>query len=175
MKKSSTLLNLIAVILLAVTVVGVLFFVNPMQVELDDLQAELDEKETTVTELTDQVAELEAMRDELGTSGVSEEKLLLQVPDDVDQSGLITDLSELAEEAGVELHGMSFSMVEGAESGVISVSASFDGDYEDLVSFLETVEDNTRKITVDSISVQLSEESSVAHASFGLLMEAYYQ
>ena len=175
MKKSSTFLNLISVILLAATVVMVVFFVNPMQTEVDSLKLQLDEKDTQVADLTAQVADLEMMREELGSSGVSEEKLLLQVPDGLGQDQLIDDLSDLAEEAGVELHGMSFSTVEGDQTGSVSISSSFDGDYEDLIGFLETVEDNSRKIRIRSINVQLSEEASVPHASFSLLMEAYYQ
>ncbi len=175
MKKSSTFLNLLSVLLLAVTVVAVVFFVNPMQAEVDELQVQLDEKETQLADLTEQVADLEAMREELGSSGVSEEKLLIQVPDGLEQDQLISDLSDLAEEAGIELHGMSFSTIEGDETGSVSISSSFDGDYEDLIGFLEAVEDNSRKIRIRSVNVQLSEEGSVPHASFSLLMEAYYQ
>jgi len=175
MKKSSTFLNLLAVLFLVVTVVSVVSFINPMQAEVDSLQVQLDEKETQVVDLTSQIATLEVMRDELGSSGVSEEKLLLQVPYGVEQDQLIKDLSDLASEAGIELHGMSFSALEGDSTGSITISASFDGDYEDLIGFLDAVESNSRKLRVRSINVQLTDENSVAHANFSLLMEAYYQ
>lgn len=175
MKKSSTLLNLLSVLLLAVAVVAVIFFVNPMQVDVDDMRLQLAEKEAELVSLTSQVADLEAMKDELGSSGVSEEKLLLQVPEGASQDQLIDDMAALASEAGVDLHGMSFSDTLGDQTGAIAISASFDGDYQDLIGFLESVEKNGRKLRVRSINVQLSEESAVARANFSLLIEAYYQ
>jgi len=175
MKKSSTLLNLLSVLLLAAAVVAVIFFVNPMQSEVDDMKLQLDEKEAELADLTSQVAALEAMREELGSSGVSEEKLLLQVPEGVDQDQLIADMADLASEAGVDLHGMSFSAIEGDQTGAVAISASFDGNYQDLIGFLESIEKNGRKLRVRSINVQLFEESSVARANFSLLIEAYYQ
>ncbi len=175
MKKTSTFLSLLSVVLLLAVVLGVLFFINPMQAQIDDLSASLQTKETEVADLSAKIADLTAMQDELGVSGVSQEKLLLSVPEGAEQDELIKDLSGVANSAGVDLHGMSFSMIEGDVSGVITISASFDGDYEDLMGFLEELEGNTRKINVKSISVQLSEEDAVAKASFSLLMEAYYQ
>lgn len=175
MKKSSTFLNLLSVLLLAAAVVAVIFFVNPMQSEVDDMKLQLDEKEAELADLTSQVAALEAMREELGSSGVSEEKLLLQVPEGVDQDQLISDMADLASEAGIDLHGMSFSAITGDQTGAIAISASFDGNYQDLIGFLESIEKNGRKLRVRSINVQLFEESSVARANFSLLIEAYYQ
>lgn len=175
MRKSSTFLNLLSVVLLLIVIIAVVFYVNPMKEEASALSTQLVSKETSVSELMARVVELETLRDEIGESGATEGKLLLQVPSGMDQSGVIDDLNDLAVEAGVVLNGMSFSAIEGGESGVLGVSASFDGDYEDLITFLQAVEDNTRKIRVKSISVQLSEEDSVPHASFGLLMECYYQ
>lgn len=175
MKKSSTFLNLLSVVLLIVVVLGMVFYVNPLRGEVDELDGELDGKQTEIMDLTDRVAELEAIQEELGASGVTEEKLVLQVPEGLHQEELLTDLTDLASEAGIELNGVSFSTVEGDESSVVNMSASFDGDYEDLIGFLEAVEDNMREIRVKTISVQLTEEGSVAHASFGLTMEAYYQ
>ncbi len=175
MKKSSSFLNFISVLLLVGAIAGMVFYVNPMRSNLDSLEEDLVEKEAEVADLTSRVVELEALRDELGSSGVSEAKLLLQVPEGAEQDELVTGLAELSEEAGIDLHGMSFSNIEGDTNGVVTIAASFDGDYEDLVSFLESVESSSRKIKVKSIAVQLSEEGGVAHASFSLLMEAYYQ
>ncbi|PIP66563.1 hypothetical protein COW94_01140 [Candidatus Peregrinibacteria bacterium CG22_combo_CG10-13_8_21_14_all_44_10] len=70
---------------------------------------------------------------------------------------------------------MSFSAIEGDQTGAIAISASFDGNYQDLIGFLESIEKNGRKLRVRSINVQLFEESSVARANFSLLIEAYYQ
>ncbi|MFA6528427.1 MAG: type 4a pilus biogenesis protein PilO [Candidatus Gracilibacteria bacterium] len=175
MRKSSTVLNLISMILLLVVIIGAVFYINPMKEQVTALSTELASKDTEVAELSARIAELETLRDEIGESGATEGKLLLQVPEGMDQSGIINDLNDLAIQAGIALNGMSFSAVDGDTSSVLGVSASFDGDYDDLINFLETVEDNTRKIRVKSISVQLSEKDTVPHASFSLLMECYYQ
>lgn len=176
MKRTSTTLNLLSVALLLAVVLGLLFFVNPMRTEIGLLETNLTEKELQVDDLSAKVAELEAIREEVGSSGISEDKLLTQVPEGVSQDELIVDLSEVSIAAGIELHGMSFSIVENEEGvGVITVSASFDGDYEDLIGFLQAIEDSARKIKVKSINVQLSSEDDVAKANFSLLMEAYYQ
>ncbi len=175
MRKTSTFMNLLSVILLLIVIVAAVFYINPMKQDVSALAIQLESKEAQVSELMARVVELETLRDEIGKSGATEGKLLLQVPSGMDQSGIIADLNDLAAEAGVALNGMSFSAVEGEESGVLWISASFDGDYEDLITFLQAVEDNPRKIRVKAISVQLSEEDAVAHASFSLLMEAYYQ
>jgi len=176
MKRTSTALNLLSVILLFAVVIGLLFFVNPTRTQIGLLEANLAEKELQVSDLQARVTELEAIQSEVGSSGISEDKLLTQVPEGMAQDELIVDLSELSTTAGIALHGMSFSTVQSAEgAGVISVSASFDGDYEDLIGFLQAIEDSSRKIKVKSINVQLSSEDDVAKANFSLLMEAYYQ
>ncbi|MBU1019023.1 MAG: type 4a pilus biogenesis protein PilO [Patescibacteria group bacterium] len=175
MKKSSTFLNLLSVVLLVAVVLGFVFYVNPLSQDVESLNADLEGKTAEVEDLIARVAELEGLSEELGASGVTEERLLLQVPEGESQDELLSDLADLAAEAGVDLNGVNFSNVEGDNSGVINMSASFDGNYEDLIIFLEALEGNTRKIKVNSISVQLSEEGSGAHASFGLTMEAYYQ
>ncbi|HAU40293.1 MAG: Tfp pilus assembly protein PilO [Candidatus Peregrinibacteria bacterium GW2011_GWF2_43_17] len=176
MKRTSTALNLMSVVLLLAVVLGLLFFVNPMRAEIGLMEVNLAEKELQVSELSAKVAELEAIKEEVGSSGISEDKLLTQVPEGISQDELIVDLSELSTTAGIELHGMSFSTVESEDgAGAVSISASFDGDYEDLIGFLQAVEDSSRKIKVKSINVQLSSEDDVAKASFSLLMEAYYQ
>lgn len=165
-----------SVVLLLAVVLGLLFFVNPMRAEIGLMEVNLAEKELQVSELSAKVAELEAIKEEVGSSGISEDKLLTQVPEGISQDELIVDLSELSTTAGIELHGMSFSTVESEDgAGAVSISASFDGDYEDLIGFLQAVEDSSRKIKVKSINVQLSSEDDVAKASFSLLMEAYYQ
>ena len=165
-----------SVVLLLAVVLGLLFFVNPMRAEIGLMEVNLAEKELQVSELSAKVAELEAIKEEVCSSGISEDKLLTQVPEGISQDELIVDLSELSTTAGIELHGMSFSTVESEDgAGAVSISASFDGDYEDLIGFLQAVEDSSRKIKVKSINVQLSSEDDVAKASFSLLMEAYYQ
>lgn len=176
MKKSSTFLNLISIVLIVLVVLGVVFYLNPWRTNVETLGAELAAKDAEVASLTARVTELESLREELGSSGVTEEKLLLQVPEGVNQDDLLTDLYDLATEAEITLNGVSFSTTEGEDgAGVVVMSASFDGDYEDLIDFLEAVESSVRKIVVTSISVQLSEDAETPHASFGLAMEAYYQ
>ena len=173
--KKSNFLNFLSVIFLIVIVLGVVFFVNPMKLEMDQLNTDLDLKTLEVSTLEARVLELESLQEELSASGTTEEKLLEQVPVGMNQDELLTNLSDLADESGITLNGVSFSPTEGDESNIVSISASFDGDYEDLIGFLETVEDNTRTFYVKTISVQLSEEGSTAHASFGLVLDAYYQ
>ncbi|EKD47747.1 MAG: hypothetical protein ACD_65C00308G0001 [uncultured bacterium] len=173
--KKSNFLNLLSVIFLTAIVLGVVFLVNPMRTQIDQLDSDLDLKNFEVDSLTARVAELETLQEELATSGTTEEKLLQEVPVGFNQDELLTDLSDLSDEAGIVLNSVGFSVSEGEENGVVTISASFDGDYEDLIGFLETIEDNTRKLKVKTISVQLSEEGSTPHVSFGLAMEAYYQ
>ena len=71
---------------------------------------------------------------------------------------------------------LSFSQVKDVLPGVngVGVSSAFTGNYASLLSFLQGLENNERKIKVRSLNVQvLSGEGN--QVTFGLSMEAYYQ
>lgn len=172
--------TIFGVLLIVITIVGYVFFIKPMVEGVSVAKADLLAKKSQIEQLKTQVdiyarAEKEF---ELSTE-VKRLESLKAVPLDSDQDEVIRDVVEIATANDVVLNSISFSQGEARKSAVgsLRVSASFEGNYGDLVNFLEGLEQNARLFRVDSINVQLRdvEIAGVRRANFALTFETFFQ
>ncbi len=122
---------------------------------------------------------LEVQKNELNLSSeVAMNNLRNSIPIEMQQDMVIRDLISISDTNKVSLNSISFG--KGGESAegvfVLRVNAGFEGGFNDLIRFLEGLETNSRKFTVNSISVQLASLTvgGVRRANFSLAMETYF-
>lgn len=171
---------LIGVLLLVMTISGYVLLTRPMSTQLNVLKTEVVVKNNKLTELKKQLDSLnQAEKDLELTTEVQRNKSMDSVPDSMKQDEVIKKLIEIAQEKNILLHSISFSKGSTSREGIgsLRISSSFEGNYLDLTSFLEALEENKRILKVESISVQVAklEISDIERASFSLTIETFYQ
>ena len=172
--------SLVGVLFLLISVLVYVFFVRSMATNINESKAMVLDKTKEALELKVQLGELQKAEEELDLSTeVARIAVLKSIPTQVDQDQLIKDLINIADEYAIALKSISFSKggSPDAKIGSISVSASFEGNYLDLIDFLHGLESNARILKVNSISVQLSKSdfSDLQVANFSLNIETFYQ
>ncbi|MBD3330556.1 type 4a pilus biogenesis protein PilO [Candidatus Peregrinibacteria bacterium] len=148
--------------------------------QADSAEESLSQKQTEYQELLAKINSFEADKEELDlTSDVQRLNVSKAIPVGLNQDTVIENITNVAEENGIQLNSIGFGrggvLSEGI--GVLRVNASFEGDFDDLISFLEGIEGNERLMKVNSISVQLSafEVAGIRRTNFSLSIESYYQ
>lgn len=188
-------LRIVSIILFVVVIVGTIFYVLPLNKKYEALFAENTVEKAKLVEHQKQLKELQDIQKTLGKTAESQEgvkQLLAVVPQNIDQSGLIEDFHKIAESQNIIYSTLSFGKQRSAAEGVsvVTVNASFEGDYDDLRSFLKALEVNNRKLIVKNLGVQIGDTVEVEienpetqetelvkkqNAVFVLTIEAYYQ
>lgn len=171
--KKSQISQLVSVLLLLLIGVGIMIFVLPMRDKIATLKESRDTVASELESLQSEYDALSALSEDTAASDASKQELLNAVPSGYSQDDLILELSGLAEAADFDLNAMNFSEAVDQEFGnTVLVSANLSGSYNDLVTFLQKVENADRLMNVQSISVQLTGTDSIV---FNLNIEAYYQ
>ncbi len=172
--------NLIGILLVVMAITGYSLFLNPLNAQMDDLQADIEAKNVELADVSAQIEEYKAAQEEFDlTTEVSRLNSLKAIPVGANQDDVIRDLVEVAENYDITLNSISFglgrSQIEGI--GSLRVNASFEGNYTDLIDFLEGIEQNERLFVVENISVQVStlEISKIERANFSLTIQSFYQ
>lgn len=170
MKNSQS--QLLSVVLLLILVLGGIFFVNPLRESVAEMKVDRDD---SVSRLAQSQLSLESMK--LLAEEVSAESakadLLDAVPVGNAQDELILEMESIAKKAGFDLNAVNFTEGSDAEYGQkVIVAANLAGSYDDLVEFLQRVENADRLMTVDSMTVQLTSTDSVV---FNVSLSAYHQ
>jgi Tfp pilus assembly protein PilO len=178
--KGRKILSLLGILLLIGAVAGYAFFVRPLWSEYSTLKADVTSQEEKAGTLKEQIDSFQSAEDnmDIGTE-VQKVTLLNSIPVGVNQDGVIDDLVGISKAHDIELRSVGFNVSEGyyEEIGSLSVNASFEGNYSDLINFLEGIEENSRLFKVTSINVQVSrlEDLDIKRVTFSLSMEAFYQ
>lgn len=169
--------HFVAFLLIILLVIGVFVFLNPLRSSLSDLRSARDSLLETNQALEGQLADLQEAQMQLeNTSEVKQSEFLDAIPPNILQDRLIQDITAIAKEHGITLFGLQFGLRDlQSDPKEITISASFQGNYVDLIDFLKDVESNRRRIHVRSISVQLLPETNGLSVNFSLDMTAYYQ
>ncbi|MFH1284570.1 MAG: hypothetical protein ABIH78_03215 [Candidatus Peregrinibacteria bacterium] len=169
-------------LLIIVSIAGYAFYTRSLSTDVSAMQADIDTKNQRVSELTAQIATFQKAEEEFDLSTeVSKIETEKSVPLGVNQDDVIRDLISISDTYDVNLNSLSFGIGASAsdEVGILRVNASFEGNYADLISFLEGIENNPygRLFKVTSITVSISqfETSAIQRATFSLSMESYYQ
>ncbi len=171
--------TIISLIFLLLSILGFVFFYKPissgnelLSADKNDLTVKLVEMKNKLTLIEEQKAGLSSVSD------ISLNVLKNAIPEKMQQDEVIRNLITISEENKVSLNSISFgkggSMDD--EVFVLRVNAGFEGGFSDLIRFLEGLESNKRKFTVNSISVQLASLTvgGVRKANFSLAMETYF-
>lgn len=177
---SSKKKHLIGILLILVAVLGYVFYSSPLSDYVSGIEANVTSKSAEIEQLRQQVTDLTAAEEELEvTTEVQRRQSLMSIPVNMEQDEVIRDLIGIAEAYDVELNSISFGEGSSDAEGVSSlrINASFAGNYSDLISFLEGIEENDRFLKVDSISAQVSRINvfDIERVTFSLSIEAFFQ
>lgn len=178
-KKNSKTRSMIGVLLVLLSISSYVFFVKSVANDLSVAKASLLTEEAELEDLKAIVNAFEKGEKELDLTEVKRREILKAIPVGLNQDDVIRDIVDIAESYDIELNSLSFSMSPSAQStiGALKINSSFEGNYNDLITFLEGIETNARILRVESISVQINalDLSDVKRATFSLTMDTYYQ
>ena len=140
----------------------------------------LSEKIDERSQLNSKLVELQTLQQELQSSSeVSRQTTLVSIPEKYEQEKLIKDLAKIAVENDIIMNGISFGapvLSQGGQVVKTTINSNLVGSQSALLGFLRDVESNSRKILVNSITVQIGEtEAGFSLVNFNVNMEAYYQ
>jgi type IV pilus assembly protein PilO len=148
---------ILGVLVIVLLVVGYYFLLlGPLMSTLDERAQERDDKDAQLTSLRQQVAELEAARDNAPQTQRQLLELSKRVPEQPEVPTLVVQMEEIADEAGVTQvliePGTPGPPTGGGEFSVLPVTMSFEGTYEELQDFLFRVRNLARLVTVNQMS-----------------------
>ncbi|MBT4917154.1 type 4a pilus biogenesis protein PilO [Candidatus Peregrinibacteria bacterium] len=172
--------TIIGSFLVLISVVVLTFLARPVASEVSVLKANTDAQKATLETIKAQISELEQAEQDLGlTTEVKKSQAKGSIPANMDQDEVIRDVIEISEENDIQLKSIGFGKGSSDKEGLstLSVNASFEGNYSDLISFLKGIEENQRLFRVNSISVQINkiEIIDISRATFSISMDAFYQ
>ncbi|KKP38309.1 MAG: hypothetical protein UR28_C0018G0002 [Candidatus Peregrinibacteria bacterium GW2011_GWF2_33_10] len=171
--------NLISAIILIVIIPTFVFVLKPMLNEVNALRNEIADIQTQIDDYGKELDSLQSLNKDLPPDQVSRDKLLQLAPEGLNQSQLIQNVNDIALKNNITLHSVNFDKAGTDELASnlhkVAISASFTGEYDDLIKFLKGVEANMRAIVVKTINLQRDSGNKSNAITFNLYMEAYYQ
>lgn len=175
-KKSS----LFGVFLIVLSIAVYMLFTNVISDGVSIMKIDLAKSNEELSGLNGEIQKYKEFEEKLDLATVvNKQEVLNAVPIAMAQDQVIENVINIADTYDITLNSISFSKGGGNQEGVKSlvVNASFIGNYNDLVDFLEGIEQNSRIFKVSSISVQISklDISKIERASFSLAIETFYQ
>lgn len=169
---------LVSALVLVIALVVMQFLVFPMVDQNGALETQRTQLSDENTQMVAKIAELQRVQDSLSSvTDVEKMQLLSSVPLQMQQDQLLLDLNRLALSHNMTLQNVSFSP-QSAATGVktVSMNANFVGTYASLTDFLKALEENSRKVVVKTLSVQVgTSEKGAETVNFSLQLEAFYQ
>ena len=146
--------------------------------DVGDKKSEVEEVQSDVDQLQAEVDELLKAKEEYELSNLELNQAIREIPASIDQDDVILELIENAEQNQIEFSSLSFSRSGSELEGVSSlvVSSSFQGTYNDLINFLDSLENGRRVYVVDSINVSINKLNitGVEVANFSLNIKTYF-
>jgi len=175
--------SLIALLVFLLTLFGAVFYLKPAWEEVGSLALGRDAKLSQKQELQQQLGDLQAVQQQLNASSeVSRETSLAAIPEKLEEDNLILDMANISRKNDIVLNSVNFSFPLEAPAGQVTlatVNANLTGTESSLIGFLRSVEANSRKILIKSITVQLAKAEITAVgsplANFSVNMQTYYQ
>lgn len=161
-------------IVILICIAAYSFGIKPLKEEIVIVQNNVTEAQLENRKLNAKYARLNVFGElNKDTKGYIK-SLLGRVPVGVEQDAVIDDLYDNAETTDINLSSISFNAKFDKKAKVqeIDMSAAFGGTYQDLILYLEQLELNNRLLSVDSVAVQVGQESNT---NFSLQLMSYYQ
>jgi Tfp pilus assembly protein PilO len=171
---------LVSFLLFLAAMLGAYFYVVPLWNDVTSLSLGRDDKASQKKELQTTLTDLQLVQQSLNASTeVSKETSLAAIPERLEEDKLIAELVKIVRDNNVYMGGISFSIPAESAPGEIAkagINVNLTGTEGELINFLGGIEASSRKIVVNSISVQkASTESGKDQANFNLSMETYFQ
>jgi type IV pilus assembly protein PilO len=152
------LVPFVAVLLLAGYVW--LFFL-PARAELQTVEAQERDLERKVSEVRAIVANLAAFEAELSQLEQKLKLALRQLPDSKELPGLLTDVSSLGKDAGLEFKAFRpRDEVNREFYAEVPIEVEFSGDYHDIARFFDRVSKLPRIVNVSELNMEILDQKS---------------
>ena len=151
--------KIIAIVLFVVAAAGLFMFVFPEKDSLDVGKTQLLQKQSELQRVKSNVSRLNAVESSFKGSEVTQKDILNSIPENLEQEVVIRTLAKLASDSEISLNSMSFSLSEerDIELSTLTITTNISGKHQNLVNFIEGVEESGRKMIVKNISVQTLE------------------
>ena len=161
---------LIGFLLIVLLAVGYYFlFLGPLLNNLDERAQERDDKEAQLANLQQQVAELEAVRQNAPEIERQLLELSKRIPTQPEIPTLVVQIEEIADAAGVTQLSIEPGDVEpppgGGDFSVMPVTMNFTGTYEEMQDFLLRTRNLARLVTVRSVTYCRAERLGAGEAA----------
>ena len=154
--------------------------VSPLSDRVEAAESDIATKNAELTEVTEKIAEYERAQEEFElTTEVQRLNSLKAIPLGVEQDDALRDVIDIAGSYDITLNSISFgkgnTQIDDINS--LRINASFEGNYNDLIDFLEGLEQNARLFVVENISVQITrlDISNIERANFSLTIQSFFQ
>lgn len=171
--KNNQISQLVSIVLLLFLILGGVFFTAPMRANVLAATESRDAAALKLQGLQSEYETLAALAAQVSENSVTKSKLLAAVPAGTAQDSLLDEMTKAASDLSIEMNSISFSESVDKDFGnFLNVTANFQGSYDQVIAFLQKMENASRLSRVTSLSVQLTGAST---AVFTLNMEAYYQ
>ncbi|MBU1445648.1 hypothetical protein KKD70_00075 [Patescibacteria group bacterium] len=151
--------TILGVIILITVVVGIFMFLLPKKDEFDGNNIKATQQQAQLTSLKSQLAKIEALESEFSGGEVTKKDFLYLIPEDIEQDQIIETFANISEENKVSINSMSFGigLEPDAAINMLNISLNVSGAHQNLISFIEGLEESGRKFKVETLSVQILE------------------
>lgn len=165
--------TILALILLVVATAGLFLFVFPKKDSFAQLQTDISQKQTELTRLQNELTKLQSLEDSFEGSEVTEKDVLNSIPDEVQQGDVIKTLAKYSEENEATINSLSFGLSTSRDGSfsTFTITTNVSGTHRNLIRFLEALENDSRKFSVNTMSVQVLENGL---ENMSINIDAYY-
>lgn len=176
---------LVPAILLVLSIILVLLVGLPSFKSHSSLKIESENAANNLSKLTEKRLSLEKVA---SLSGALDDNLLLikkALPDENEIPALLSQIQQVANEAGTELDSITYSSssnqrpVGGSEKNTASpneifVQTSVSGTYQQAIKILDILEKARRVVTIDSVRLDLKAKEDPKVLNYSLALKGYY-
>ncbi|MBD3270234.1 type 4a pilus biogenesis protein PilO [Candidatus Peregrinibacteria bacterium] len=174
-KKKYALINLL---LLAALIVVLFAWTLPVNGEVSELNEELRQEIAVKENLENRLDEIRGAGENLDSaSEIERSRIFTAIPENLRQDQLIDQINNIARKNQVSISSISFGIPVGSEDSIkkATINISLSAEQKDLINFLKDIENNPRKLVVNSVTVQFSTVDDIDVINFNISMDAYYQ
>lgn len=171
-KKIST--QFIAGLILLATVILLAFHTLSARTEREALIVEATALSNELAAVTQNGSDFSGTSDVL--TEVEAKELAQAVPLNVAQDNLINDINRISKSADVTFNALTFSVNKSAKIPTVSISAGFQGAYQNLTRFLKLIETNPRKIIIKNAAISRSQtDAGFELVNLNITMESFFR
>lgn len=155
---------------------GVLFgFVTqPMGEDVKSLKNQTSKLSEEIQTINTQLQEITRIQREEQNQ---QQELARRIPLQNQQENLIRDIQSIRTKSGFGYESISFRKGKNPVLGLpeLKISFSTEGNKQNLLSFLELIEENERFLGMENLSITTRQEGSTPVVSFSVSLYAFYQ